>query len=1121
MTDRLFERRWGLWLFAALGAGAVLVMEGYHRSTMPGPLSLYSGLLLVASMVGGVRLGLVVLAAAEVHTALAYWLPTPLRAPNGSASEMGVMLLVGGGLVLCGVAINQWQRRQVATAETARDVLTAFMDSLSVGLLVVNQQGKAYYANQHARKLLGEGFGSQPKGSEVPDVYLGYHAGTREIYPREELPGRLALLGKRLEIDDLEVERPDGSRTLLHVAGAPVLNGDGQPIYGVSTFWDITRQRAAEVERREREHRLRSIFLAMAEGIVLQDAQGRIIESNLAAQHILGLSQDELHGRTSLDERWRSIHDDGSPYPGDRHPAVVTLATGLPIQDDVMGVHRPDGSLVWLSVNTQPLIAQGEERPYAVVVSFADVTETRHALADQRDATRRLSAIIEASPAAIYTVGDGYIIQTWNHAAERIFGWQAEEVIGKPVPWLTHISEGQWSALEVASQQGIALNGMEVSRPRKDGEVIDISLSVAPLGGPADGSISVAEDITARKRAETALRAANERLSALIDAAPLAIYGTDSSNGNVTLWNPAAEQLFGWSEEEVVGGQLPMVPPETEPQRVEFRALLQRGEAVRGVDAERLRKDGRRIQVRLAIAPVPNPDGSGVEFIAFGEDVTERLRAEQELMESREQYRQLVDLASDIVFRTDINGHFTYVNPVATRIVGYQPEELVGTRFSDIIHPEYRRSTSRFYMRQFLTLQRTSYLEFPMIRKDGQVRWMGQSVDLNLDEHGRPAGFQAICRDVTERREAQEALAREYQVAEDARAELRSVLDGALAAMILIAPDHRIRATNRVFDQTFAGLTPDDWMGARLDELSSVFDEAFEDGARLHRWMLHALDAPSESTPLEMQQRVPEQRSLTVMAGPVTSAQGSWLGQLFVFRDVTQERELERLKEQFVSMISHELRTPLTSIIGYTELLIEGAAGELTSEQQRYLSVVLNNSQRQLSLVNDLLDLSRLTEGRLELNLTSVDVVAVARAVVLSLRPQWQAQALDVQVEVTGAVPYAHADNLRVNQIITNLVANAIKYTPRQGRITVRCSVEGGQPRVDVTDTGIGMSDEDQSRVFSRFFRSRSALAQAAAGTGLGLAITKALVEQQGGEIWFVSQPNVGSTFSFTLDPTA
>jgi signal transduction histidine kinase len=226
-------------------------------------------------------------------------------------------------------------------------------------------------------------------------------------------------------------------------------------------------------------------------------------------------------------------------------------------------------------------------------------------------------------------------------------------------------------------------------------------------------------------------------------------------------------------------------------------------------------------------------------------------------------------------------------------------------------------------------------------------------------------------------------------------------------------------------------------------------------------------------------------------------------------------QEANRLKTEFVSMVSHELRTPLTSIQGYAELMLEDE--QISEEQRESLTLVKKNADRLLGLINDLLDLSRMEAGRLDLHRTSLNLARLIPEIAGSLRPLIEAKRQRLRLDLGEALPAVWADQDRVTQILTNLISNAHKYTMVEGSITVAARRDDGFVRVDVSDTGIGLSAEDQAQLFTKFFRAHDRSPHAGRGTGLGLVITRSLVELHGGRITVSSAPGQGSTFSFSL----
>jgi signal transduction histidine kinase len=230
-----------------------------------------------------------------------------------------------------------------------------------------------------------------------------------------------------------------------------------------------------------------------------------------------------------------------------------------------------------------------------------------------------------------------------------------------------------------------------------------------------------------------------------------------------------------------------------------------------------------------------------------------------------------------------------------------------------------------------------------------------------------------------------------------------------------------------------------------------------------------------------------------------------------------QIQEVDRRKTEFVTLVSHELRTPLTSMLGYIALLLEGQDGPLTTQQREWLGTIGDNADRLVTLIDDLLDIARIEAGKIELKPTPLDLGPLIQEVARALRPQLEGKGQWLTLDLAAALPAIAGDADRIRQILTNLLSNAMKYTPSGGRITITARGDVGCVRVAVQDTGIGLTPDEQAQLFIPFFRAQHDATQGVGGTGLGLAITRALVELHGGTITVTSVPEQGSTFSFTL----
>jgi len=226
---------------------------------------------------------------------------------------------------------------------------------------------------------------------------------------------------------------------------------------------------------------------------------------------------------------------------------------------------------------------------------------------------------------------------------------------------------------------------------------------------------------------------------------------------------------------------------------------------------------------------------------------------------------------------------------------------------------------------------------------------------------------------------------------------------------------------------------------------------------------------------------------------------------------------LDELKSDFMATMSHELRTPLTSIIGYSDMLLSGMAGKLDDKQTNFVTSILNNGESLLNLINDILDLTKIEAGRLELRREAVDLRAALLGVLPVIKPKAAEKRIKVSTFLPTDLPPVDADPNKLDQILLNLLSNAIKYTHDNGSVSVEARRQDGMAEIWVTDTGIGIAREDQERIFQRFTQIDSSATRSQGGTGLGLAIAKELVELHGGTIRLQSKLGSGSSFIFTV----
>ena len=366
---------------------------------------------------------------------------------------------------------------------------------------------------------------------------------------------------------------------------------------------------------------------------------------------------------------------------------------------------------------------------------------------------------------------------------------------------------------------------------------------------------------------------------------------------------------------------------------------------------------------------------------------------------------------------------------------------------------------------------------------------------------------------------SQHELRKSLQAERENQARMRAITDSVNEALVLVSLDQRILNVNRRFEEMF-GVPPGLLTGQRLGDSRTLFDQVFTEADDLYKLALTSSSDPTQEFNRDVAQSWPQVRDLQLYSTPVRDEHG-FLGRLFVFRDVTHEREVDRMKTEFVSLVSHELRTPLTSIKGYTEMVLDGDAGEINDEVEEYLRISYNNAERLVALVNDLLDMSRIESGRIQLKSEAMDLNQVVQTVVLSMQQSIKEKGQSLSVDISPEATSVVGDRDKLVQVLTNYVSNAYKYTQAGGDIRIAIRRQGDFAHVAVSDNGYGISSEDQAKLFTRFYRVDNSMTREIGGTGLGLSIVKQLIELQGGEVGVQSTLGEGSTFWFSVPLSA
>jgi two-component system phosphate regulon sensor histidine kinase PhoR len=327
------------------------------------------------------------------------------------------------------------------------------------------------------------------------------------------------------------------------------------------------------------------------------------------------------------------------------------------------------------------------------------------------------------------------------------------------------------------------------------------------------------------------------------------------------------------------------------------------------------------------------------------------------------------------------------------------------------------------------------------------------------------------------------------------------------SGLILIDGRGYINLLNRYFKDIF-DIEPDEY-------LSKLYYEAID-----HKEIISLVEQifMTEKT-VRKQLHLPlkiERRHFEVYGAPIIGTREEWKGVVLVFHDITELKKLEQMRKDFVANVSHELKTPMTSIKGFSETLLDGAM-EDKEMREYFLNIILKETDRLQSLINDLLDLSNIEQEGFKLNISEVDLKNVIEEVMVIIKGKAEKKEIQIETIIEAEHPVVEGDFYRIKQIFINLINNAITYTMNQGKIKIECIDLGNKYQVNISDTGVGISKDQIPRIFERFYRVDKARSRHSGGTGLGLAIVKHLVEAHHGKIDVKSEINRGTSFSVLL----
>ncbi len=624
----------------------------------------------------------------------------------------------------------------------------------------------------------------------------------------------------------------------------------------------------------------------------------------------------------------------------------------------------------------------------AFIISFGQAARRAQRVANEGRELLRVT--LRSIGDAVITTDINGAVTYLNEVAEELTGWPIADARGRPLSTVFNIvseSSGKpvdnpaTRALREGIVVGLANHTLLIRRDNTRRAIDDSAAPIRDERGVVSGCVLIFRDVTAARQAEKekAQQLLSARLlAAIVESSDDAII-SKSLDGIIQSWNNAAETLFGHSAEQAIGRHISIViPPDRTEEEAVIISRLRAGDRIHHYETERVRADGRRIQVSLSISPIRDESGAVVGASKIARDITERKLAEAE----RQKFVTLVENSTDFIGLSDLNGLPTFVNRAGLELVGLRSiGEVISTPVREFFFPE----DQSFVMDEF----------FPKVRKEGhgeiEIRfrhfrtgkpiWMAYKVIALTGDNGEPYAFATVSQNVTERR----------RMLEEVR--------------------------------------------ALANDLS----------------------------------------------------------------------EADRRKNEFLATLAHELRNPLAPISNAVQVLRRRGARDVAAVESS--SALLERQVGQMSrLVDDLLDMSRITNGRIELRKEMIEVSSVVQQAVEATRPQFRAQHQELRVTMPHEPVRLYADPARLAQVLGNLLNNASKFSDRDGQVSLAVSVEAQEVVITVSDKGVGIARHELSRVFDMFTQLDTSLERSRDGLGIGLTLVKTLVELHGGTVTVSSE---------------